>query len=1046
MSWTSTNAQPNTGVERPRNPISIYALIATGLGLGMLFSHALQFADICSGSTPYLRSWILLFTTIGAGLGHFGANKLIATSSIHRWGLVGWAGLVTGISAWLMPFISQKLASFWMAPGTPDGFLLVPALLASVGLGLLPGCFAGLSIGATYHTSTNPHHPHHNKPMGWILLTGSVGFLLAELLLIQKFGLEFSNPMTALVWLLIGAGGLIAKAGNPIQEQPLANEYKTAQTRESSQAVQTDRMGIYLGLTAACFLTVWMRISDWVFGDTFFWSLYWPCLALMALGIGLLAPIAKVKSSTRNMTCGLAVLGAFLFCLLFTFDDMPFWLHHLRSQLGETTVSFPIHVLVFSIVIGGLLFGPLYGLGCLTHYSAHFQLSTTKVSLSVQMVLSTAISWTVLQHFIMPMLGLARVAGLGIATLISLAIYFAFRSREKWKGLSKIVAPVSGILLISFTGSHFDKKWRHIFSQSNDVATGFFSTREEANKWAYRSDQIAYKESAYGSVAIQSYDYPGNSQLELRINGEVIERGYVHQIKPVINTMVPYILHGTPKHVAVFGLRSGSAAGILASLPTIKQVDGVEYNVDLLSVIGKFASSNGNLLQRDSFHFYNTTPSRFLHQSQEELDIIINQYARPWKSLNTPWFSLEFYEECANRLSKEGLMVQNIQASHLDDPTLETVIATFGSVFNQTSIWKLGHGEWMLIGTRDKREWSLDLLKARIQTKEVQFILNTQELETWPMLLTTQISGFDKGFHLVPDESLMHSRNYPALRMLGNNAFASPSPLTVLENANEHFIPKSSLILGNFAQTNPWTIDQLRAFSILQMDHQLYDPKVFRSVVKRWLNLSPDETTLQILSASTSKAESPWTYESARLNALISSFPADTEPPLELVKQAAFHSLQRYRDERTFIHRPDSSFLEAMLDHMIQKDPVNQRVYRMNLAELAWDEGKTEAFLKFSEEAFDPDIEKFGPVDYSAEPMAPYKTLALMAEHWWKNGQLEKAKQVCIQALQANYIGPEAVFNHRELEQVVRKVLFTLDLPSQAANGTESNLEIEAVE
>lgn len=391
-------------------------------------------------------------------------------------------------------------------------------------------------------------------------------------------------------------------------------------------------------------------------------------------------------------------------------------------------------------------------------------------------------------------------------------------------------------------------------------------------------------------------------------------------------------------------------------------------------------------------------------------------------------------------------MVQNIQTSHLDDPTLETVIATFGSVFNQTSIWKLGHGEWMLIGTHDRREWPFHLLKERIQAKEVQSILNTQDLSGWPMLLTTQVTGFDKGFHLVPDESLMHSQNYPALRMLGSNAYASPSPLTLLEKGNEHFDPRSSLILGDFAKSTPWTIEQLRAFSILQLDHQLYDPKVFRSVIKRWLNLSPDETTLQILSASTSKAESPWTYESARLNALLASFPADTEPPLELVKQAAFHGLQAYRDQRTFVHRPDTSFLEAMLDHMIRKDPVNQRVYRMDLAELAWDEGNTDAFLKFSEEALDPEIEEFGPVDYSAEPMAPYRTLALMAEHWWRNGQLEKAKQVCIQALQANYIGPEADFNHPGLEQVVRKILFTLDLPAQAANGTKSNLELQTVE
>ncbi len=298
----------------------------------------------------------------------------------------------------------------------------------------------------------------------------------------------------------------------------------------------------------------------------------------------------------------------------------------------------------------------------------------------------------------------------------------------------------------------------------------------------------------------------------------------------------------------------------------MKQIHGVEVNFDLLDVIEQFSNSNGKLLQRDSFQFHHTTPSKFLRQSEEELEIIINQYARPWKASDTGWFSLEFYRDCEKRLSREGLMIQNLQANHMDDTTLESVIATFGSVFNQTSIWKLGYGEWMLIGTSTPREWSLDLLKERIETEEVQSILKSQDLDVWPMLLTSQISGFDEGFHLVPDESLMHSETYPALRMLGNNAYTAPTPLTLFEKNNRHFSIQSSLMIGGFAQTQSWTVEQLRAFSILQIDHQFYDPKVFRSVVKRWLNLSPDETPLQILSASTAKNESPWTYESETID------------------------------------------------------------------------------------------------------------------------------------------------------------------------------------
>ena len=366
---------------------------------------------------------------------------------------------------------------------------------------------------------------------------------------------------------------------------------------------------------------------------------------------------------------------------------------------------------------------PFYAIGCLGYHASQVQTSKTKFPAGFQLVLSTALFWALFQHLAMPFLGLARQAGVGIAGMISLAVFLALQGHDKWRGLSKIAAPICGLLIISFTGSQFDKDWKRIFSQSDDLTTGFFSTRDEVIQWAYRSDQIVYKESAYGSLAVHSYDYPRNSQLELRINGEVIERGFAHQLKPVINTMVPYILHDNPERVAIFGLRSGSAAGILASLPSVKQIHGVEVNFDLLDVIGQFSNSNGKLLQRDSFQFHHTTPSKFLRQSEEELEIIINQYARPWKASDTGWFSLEFYRDCKRRLSREGLMIQNIQANHLDDPTLESVIATFGSVFNQTSIWKLGYGEWMLIGTSTPREWSLDLLKERIETEEVQSIL-----------------------------------------------------------------------------------------------------------------------------------------------------------------------------------------------------------------------------------------------------------------------------------------------------------------------------------
>lgn len=389
-------------------------------------------------------------------------------------------------------------------------------------------------------------------------------------------------------------------------------------------------------------------------------------------------------------------------------------------------------------------------------------------------------------------------------------------------------------------------------------------------------------------------------------------------------------------------------------------------------------------------------------------------------------------------------MVQSLRATHLDDPLLETLMATFGAVFHSTSVWNLGHGEYMLIGSAEDRSWSLDAIRERVERPEVQVVLASQGLQEWPILLTTQWIGFENGFHLVPDDTLIHTEFLPVLNTLAARAYGAPAESLLLKEANEQLQARPSLLLSQYAQSNTWNLSQMRAMSLLQLDHQLYDPVVFRSVVRRWLDLSPEETALQILSASTSSAESAWAYETARLRAHLSSFDAGNEPPLDLVKQITYHTLQTYRDQRTVFHRPETKLLQSMLEHLVKEDPVHQRIYRMNLAELAWDRGDEDALLRWSTEAFDTDTEMYGPVDYTADPMAPYRTLSLLGQYWWSRGELDKAREICIQALQSQYIGPEAIFHDPMLDLVVRKILFSLDLSAAEKDTSSAPLEIES--
>lgn len=1045
MSWTST---PTTSAKSNRPQFGdLPAVLISGFGSGLLLALCLHYGNEASGSTHLQSSWLTAAFLMGTCLGLLWSERWIQSGRIHRWGLLGWAGLITGILAWLQPMFATFLGGLWTtSTSTPFGWLLATASTSLI-LGGIPGVFAGSACGATNHFSpstSNSKADDDESPkearLGWILLMASSGFATAYLFFHTFFGLEFAVPMTTLVWLLMGAGGLVAKAGSIMEATPSGDT--SVSSGEKVKPARLDRMCLYLGIMGASALAVWLRISDWVWGGMDFWHVSWSCLALSAVGLGFLIPFGTKSAQTNARIWGLGIYGLLTFGLLFFYEPIPFWLVDLKQKLTDSTGGFTLHALLYISLFGGFIFIPMYGLGCLAHSAGTLQNMRSQF---VRLLITGSLAWIMLHHVIIPGLGLSRMAAMPASMALALALFFFLQQRPKWAGMSRLASSVLLVLVVSYAGSKFENSWRLVFSQADDLSTGFFKTKEHSMQWAYRSDQIYYREDPQGSVAIHSYDYPEDTQLELRINGEVIERGYVHQIKPVLNTMIPYVLHGHPERVAIFGLRAGMTAGIFASMPSVQQMDGIEPRSSLREVIAAFSASNGKLLERPNFRFHTVTPVHFLRATTASYDVIINQHARPWRSGDASTFTLEFYEECRARLSDDGLMIQNLQLSHLDDPTIETVMATFGSVFPQTSIWNIGHGEYLLIGTPTPRSWTSETLQQRIRQAEVQSVLQTQGLEIWPVLLSSQITSFENGFHLVPDEAIMHSRQFPSLRVTATRAHPAPDEPLFFENANEQFQANPPLMLADYTRHADWTMDQMRALSLLQIDQQFFEPAIFRSIVRRWLELSPQETALHLLSASTSNAESEWAFEAARLRAYIRTFSAEDQPPLDLIKQTTYQVFMAYREQRTAFHKPDTELLTAMLQHLIEADPNNQRVYRMNLVELAWDNQDDASFQQYSAEAFDPDEALFGPADFSADPLAPHRTLSLMAEYWWRQGQLDKARDICIQAVQAGYIGPEATFHDPALERVVRKVLFAIDLTVESKNENANQLELENI-
>ncbi|MDG1890609.1 MAG: hypothetical protein P8L18_04800 [Verrucomicrobiota bacterium] len=1021
MHWTSaSNKKAST---RSSYLVRRAAVLLSGLGVGMVLSLSLHYAWVVSGGGELSSSLLLVFFAWGLALGYSASARWMGQGRIQRWGLLGWSGLMAGMISWLMPWLGVATGALWETAASNGTWWM--NLCSSALLGMFPALFAGAAAGCASLPSASLKGSCVGPLEGLALVAASVGFWMQDLVSHPNLGLDFSVPMTALLWFLVGAGGLLVKARLPLQAEGSKG------SPESEIRVAKDGSGVkywlYIGCMAGGCMLVWLRVSDWVFGNTHFWHVSWVCLGSLAMGLGWLFSGMHDDASSGKIRWGFGLLGLLCFACLFAYDDLPFQLVILKSHLGDSTNGFHVHAFIYVVFFGWLITIPMFALGILTRWSLGGNRSGEGLTTWMPCLVTAFTAWACFHHFITPWIGLARLAGLTVAIPLSFTLYLLLKSQPKWVGLSRIAPFVLAVMIISFSGSRFQKEWQLIFSQASDLTTGFFKTSEAVKEWAYRSDQIFYRESPQGALAVHSYDYPENTQLEFRFNGEVMERGYVHQIKPVLNAMVPFVLHGGVERVAVMGLRSGMTAGIMASLPAVSQIDGVEPYQDQTEVIRLFGDANGKLLERDNFQLYHDSPYHFMGPAHAGYDLIMNQYARPWQSGDSAYFTLEFYERCRSSLKQDGIMVQNVQIEHMDDPTLQTIIATFGAVFHETSIWTLGHGEYMLIGRQPGETPNRQQLRERIMEPAVQSVLENQGLETWPILLTTQLVAFENGFHLVPDETIVHSLGFPSLRLTAGRAFASPAPPRLIDEANEQWKVRPSILLADGVPEPSWNEEQMRAMSLLQFDHRIYPPMIFRSILRAWMLMAPHEVALQILAASTADIESKSAYESSRLLEYLQTLPTDQEVPVDLIKQAAYHLMETYRDQRSIFHQPDTASLRMLLEQLVESDPTYQRIYRLNLAELAWDRGDTVALERWTAQAFDPDLERFGPLDYSVDPLAPYRNRAIMLEHWWVQGQVDKARDVCIQAWKAKYTGPQAVFHYPPLEQVVRKTLFSLD-------------------
>jgi len=88
-----------------------------------------------------------------------------------------------------------------------------------------------------------------------------------------------------------------------------------------------------------------------------------------------------------------------------------------------------------------------------------------------------------------------------------------------------------------------------------------------------------------------------------------------------------------------------------------------------------------------------------LRLTKQRYDVIVSEPSNPWMAGIASLFTREFFEEARSCLKPNGLICQWAHTYDMSSDDLQSIVRTFSSVFPESTMWLVGEGDLLLIGT-----------------------------------------------------------------------------------------------------------------------------------------------------------------------------------------------------------------------------------------------------------------------------------------------------------------------------------------------------------
>ncbi len=672
------------------------------------------------GSSSQAMACVVATFLCGLGLGAWWFGR-IADRSSKPLALYGWCELGIAGAALLVPFeigwLLERAAGLSVSlAGSPwaQTALRFSLTFAAIGpacvlmgatLPLLTREFAtrGLSVGAS---------------AAWLYafntLGAACGAWLAGFVLLEAFGLVWTNVLAATLNTLVGIGALLlARERNDAPEA----EAELPETLERVAPRAVAAVAFAAGAASIALQMLWAReISLLVGATTYAFS---ATIFVFILGLGLGSLWFRLAFANARRLEPVIALAATLVVLpalagLALRGEIGLIVGHLQDMRHDGTLN----AVLCSTVGAALEFLPTVGMGLLFPALVQF---ARQGSGRAGRVVGGIYAWNTLGSIV-------GAGATGLALVPMLGSFWSFRAALLVYALTPIVllgarnlaATTSIVCAVALLSN-----WKA--PDPLDTNLGTFMYGPEATKITRGSMRTLYfGEGATSNVLVMegtpaASPLPGRAPervLTLRVNGKIDASSRDDMPMQLGLAYIPRFLRPSAKSVLVIGMGSGATAGASALFPEA-QVTCCEIEPEIIAAVTCFSDFNHRPLEAPNVAVVLDDGRSFVQGSAGPWDLILSEPSNPWIAGVANLFTEEFYRSAQSKLSRDGILVQWLQAYSFSEREYALVIRTLTRVFGRCLLVRISDYDTLLVvGNGDllPRAAALDELQRRVDT------------------------------------------------------------------------------------------------------------------------------------------------------------------------------------------------------------------------------------------------------------------------------------------------------------------------------------------